>query len=238
MAEINAEGKQVWLRAFYGFGPEESGYIGFTRETDRDKMIEKMNDGDIVLIYGAVESLTDADLRRQALGFLEVKLERCRDTERQDESRRIWKQENGFADRWTYGIKVVRAWRIRNRVRIDTIAPIAYENKNRFERTTRAILLEPSERKLALNHPVHQVNVYGEPRIAENDLKHGVMKNILKPSQGISPNYGSREARYEDGENHLYLMKFTGDAEVLLGAAGDHVGKTLVKIGRSNDPTR
>ncbi len=50
--------RQIWLRAFYGFGPEEEGYYGFTHEPNRTTMLGKMRDGDLVLIYGAVDSLT------------------------------------------------------------------------------------------------------------------------------------------------------------------------------------
>ena len=238
LGETATEERQVWLRAFYGFNPEEAGYLGFTRESQRQDMLGKMRDGDLVLIYGAVEGLTQPDLRSQALGFMEIKLEKCRDTDRQNEASRAWKIEHGFEDRWTYGVKVVRAWRIRNRVRIGTIAPKAYRSENRFERTTKAILLESDERRRALSHPVYQVNVYGEVPLAEEDLAASTMDEVLSPSRGIPPSFGNRASHHEDGENYLYLMMLTAKAEALLGRAGPHVGKALVKIGRSNDPSR
>ncbi|MBG6166911.1 hypothetical protein IWQ54_006613 [Labrenzia sp. EL_195] len=236
--EITPEDRQVWVRAFYGFDPEEGGYIGFTHEAQREDMIGKLKDGDLVLIYGAVDSLTQQDLQRQALGFMEVKLERCRDVERQNASSMQWKRDHDFEDRWTYGLKVVRAWRVTNRVHIKTIAPKAYENKNRFERTTKGVLLELDEKRRALSHHVRQTNVYGEPPIATEELSDGSMEDALKPSRGIPPSYGDRTSTHEDGENHLYLMKLSANAEVLLGKTGPHFGKALVKIGRSNDPTR
>lgn len=238
MPEIDADGRQIWCRAFYGFDPEGAGYLGFTKEVQREEMLSKMKDGDLVLIYGAVESLTQPDLRSQALGFLEVTTERCIDKTRQSQGSIAWKREHGFEARWTYGIKVRRAWRVQNRVRIKTIAPKAYANKNRFERTTRAILLESDERRRALSHPVRQVNVFGEPRIAEIELGKGTLEKVLKPSRGIPPSFGSRSAEYEDSENHLYLMMLTQNADSLLGRSGSHVGKALVKVGRSNDPAR
>lgn len=238
MDEIEADRRQVWLRAFYGFDPEGAGYLGFTREAQREEMLSKMTDGDLVLIYGAVESLTQPDLRSQALGFLEVTQERCVDKTRQSEESIAWKKEHGFSERWTYGIKVRRAWRVQNRVRIKTIAPKAYDNKNRFERTTRAILLESDERYRALSHPVRQVNVFGEPRIAEGELAKGALEKLLKPSRGIPPSFGSRSSDYQDGENHLYLMMLTQNAGSLLGNSVLHVGKALAKVGRSNDPVR
>jgi len=142
MDALLPEDRQVWVRAFYGFNPEEAGYIGFTHEAQREDMLSRMKDGDLVLIYGAVDSLTDTDLQRQALGFMEVELERCRDVDRQNEGSRKWKLDHGFQDRWTYGLKVVRAWRVTNRVHIKTIAPKAYDSKKRFERTTKAVIVE------------------------------------------------------------------------------------------------
>ena len=41
-----------------------------------------------------------------------------------------------------------------------------------------------------------------------------------------------------DGDNDVYMMLFSGGSEVLLGRSGSHVGKALVKVGRSNDPRR
>ncbi|PHR22446.1 MAG: hypothetical protein COA37_12060 [Hoeflea sp.] len=238
LEQFSPEDRQIWVRAFYGFNPEEAGYIGFTHEAQREDMFRKMKDGDLVLIYGAVDSLTQVDLQRQILGFLEIKLERCLDVDRQNEASKQWKLDHSFEDRWTYGIKVVRAWRVINRVHIKTIAPKSYDNKYRFERTTKAVLLEQDEKRRAFSHPVYQVNVFGEPPIGEDDLRKGTMEEVLKPSKGIPPSFGDRNSKHEDGENHLYLMKLSTNAEMLLGNSGPHVGKALVKIGRSNDPLR
>lgn len=229
--------RQVWLRAFYGFDPEESGYIGFTNSGDHRVMMEQMRDGDLVLIYGAVEDLTDQDLRAQALGFLEISLAICTDRERMSDDAYADKVQRGFQERWTHGIKVRRAWRIRNRVSIRTIAPDAYDHKNRFTRTTRAILLTPDERERALSHPVRQTNVFGEPPILDENLPAGPMEALLRPSRGVPPGFGERTSAYEDGENQLYLMLFNARADLLLGKSirPDHA---LAKVGRSNDPNR
>ena len=239
MAEgTHIDAESIWLRAFYGFNPSEAGYLGFTNEGDRENMFGKMRDGDLVLIYGAADDLTDKDQRQQALGFLEIKLEQCTDRERSHPDAIAWKVDHGFEDRWTYGIKVRRAWRVNNRVHIRNIAPQAYQNKHRFERTTRAILLTSEERSLALSHTVRQVNVFGEPPIAESELVEGPIGNLLKPSRGIPPSYGGRQSNYSDGESSLYLMIFSEPADFVLGRRGQHVGHALAKVGRSNDPKR
>lgn len=111
-ADIEIANRQIWLRAFYGFDPENAGYLGFTKEGQRESMMSRMKDGDLVLIYGAVEELTQQDLRAQALGFLEVEMLPCRDRDRMSDEAYQWKVEHQFQDRWNFGIVVRRAWRV------------------------------------------------------------------------------------------------------------------------------
>ena len=69
---FSADGRRVWIKSFWGFGPENESYLGFSREGDRTRFIELFRPGDLVLVYGAVAAETAANDRRQALGFLEV----------------------------------------------------------------------------------------------------------------------------------------------------------------------
>ncbi len=238
MSESLPIDRQVWLRAQYGFGPEDHGYLGFTEEADRDAVLSKMRDGDLILIYGAANPETLGTQRTQALGFFEVEAKVCTDEERMSAKAISIRRSGKHADQWRFGIVVRRAWKVNNRVQIKTIATTAYEQKHRFSRTRRAILLSSDESKRALSHPVRQVNVFGEPPIREDELGGGVMGELLKPSKGIVPSHGERTSNYEDGENMLYLMMLSGPCEVLMGKLGPHVGKALIKIGRSNDPKR
>lgn len=38
------EGKHMWIRSFYGFGPEEDGYVGWTQESARDRFLRELNE--------------------------------------------------------------------------------------------------------------------------------------------------------------------------------------------------
>jgi hypothetical protein len=64
------------------------------------------------------------------------------------------------------------------------------------------------------------------------------MSEALKPSRGIPPSFGKRAAEYDDGENQLYLMLLSANANALLGEKARHSEHALAKVGRSNDPTR
>lgn len=109
MADKLPQDRQVWLRAFYGFGPEGSGFLGFTHEGDRESVLSKLRDGDLVLIYGAVDEITDRDAKSQILGFLEVSRELCDANDRSAQEQIDWKHQQGFSDRWSYGLVVRRA---------------------------------------------------------------------------------------------------------------------------------
>jgi|SRR6056297_655782 len=76
------EGKQIRIRSFYGFGPEDDGYVGWTKESARDAYLRKLNDGDLIMIYGASSVETEKSLRSYVLGFLEV------------EAKPIWRERN------------------------------------------------------------------------------------------------------------------------------------------------
>ncbi|MDJ0642242.1 MAG: GIY-YIG nuclease family protein [Erythrobacter sp.] len=232
--EEGSDQRQIWLRAFYGFDPEGAGYLGFTRAADQADILSRMRAGDLVLIYGAVETLTEQNLRAQALGFLQVTDEPCDDKARMSEASYQWKVEHGFQERWTHGIRVDRAWRIRNRVHIKTIAPEAFDNVNRFERTTRAIKLSDSEVRRAMSHPVEEVQVYGEPTIPEEVIK-APLASIWSPSKGPRPTFGERKSNHVDGENCVYLMELEGLTDRLLAGNSTH---SIFKVGRSNAPKR
>lgn len=87
---------RIWLKAFWGFDPEHEGYLGFTREGDREKFIEQALSGDLVLIYGADAPETEAMDRRQALGFLEIEPSAIPDRQRMSAEALRRKIENGW----------------------------------------------------------------------------------------------------------------------------------------------
>ncbi|MES0022130.1 MULTISPECIES: GIY-YIG nuclease family protein [unclassified Mesorhizobium] len=230
--------KQVWLRAFWGFDPENEGYFGFTHEGDRKQFLNAANGGDWVLIYGGVNEHTAAEETRQALGFLELSTELCLDVERMSPKAVQRRQDGEFEDRWNYGLVVTRAWRLLHNVHIRNIAVEAYSNDFRFDRASRGVLLNTQETERALSYPIVEVNVYGQTPIETVDAFPTQAVKIFKPSVGIPPSFGSKTHTSEDGENILYLMEFTGSATYLLGDSPLYSGNTLFKVGRSNDLKR
>ena len=122
--------RRVWLRAFWGFNPEEGGYLGFTNEGNRSRFIREYQAGDLVLIYGADQKQTRQDQRRQLLGFLEVKPISIMDTERSSKIEIDRKKQNGWAERWTYAVPVSRAWRVNGKIEAHHLAHRTFETHN------------------------------------------------------------------------------------------------------------
>ena len=42
---------RVWITAFWGFGPTNEGYCGFTVEGDRRWFLDQWQEGNLILIY-------------------------------------------------------------------------------------------------------------------------------------------------------------------------------------------
>lgn len=230
--------RRVWLRAFWGFSPEDEGYLGFTHEANRARFLREYQDGDLVLIYGADNSLTRTDQRRQVLGFLDVAPTLITDIERSSEADRQWRREHGFLERWTFALPAKRAWRINRRVEARHLVPHAFERYEPILIASRGELLSPTEIARVLALPVTRMNVYGEPSLPAEELQlETTLEKHFEPSKGVTPSFGTRITTIEDAENFLYVLKLRGDVASFLGRQRHEViRKAVVKIGLAKDP--
>ena len=230
---------RVWLKAFWGFDPENEGYLGFTREGDRKTFLEHALPGDLVLIYGADAPETDAEDRRQALGFLEVEALPIPDRQRMSAEALRQKVEKGWENRWTFAVPVRRAWRINRRIEVRHIAPHTYTHDRARVIASRGELMTEEEAANSLRLPVTPVNVFGETPVATAEATEFQLQALFAPSRGINPAFGPRTSEYEDGEHYLYMLQLGGDIAALLGRPASAIdGKMLVKVGFSRVPTR
>jgi hypothetical protein len=156
---------RIWLKAFWGFDPGNEGYLGFTRSGDRDRFLEEAQLGDLVLIYGADAPETDAEDRRQALGFLEIEPVPISDRERMSAEGLKRKIESGWAERWTFAVPVKRAWRVNRRIEVRHLAPITYTPARARVIASRGELMTPEESLNYLRLPVSPVDVFGQEPI-------------------------------------------------------------------------
>jgi hypothetical protein len=154
-----------WLpqRAFYQFGPEDDGYIGWTEEGPRDRMLGLIEDGDLFVIYGASSAETEKSHRNRVLGFLQVEARAIKDVDKASTGGMQRKRANGWQDKWTYAIPVVRAWRSNESILLERIAPKTYRPEAGQAIAVWNPPLLPEEVEMALKIKVREVSVFGEP---------------------------------------------------------------------------
>lgn len=233
------EGKKIRIRSFYGFGPEEDGYVGWTQESSRDAYLRKLKAGDLIMIYGASTAETEKSLRSYVLGFLEVDVTPIRDYEKSSQSSLDRKRDAGWADKWTYAIPVRRAWRAEEKMMIARIAFNSYRPEAGQALAVHGADLDPDEVAQALKIKVREVNVFGEPPVTGNEAQPIPFAEVFKPSRAFPASFGERTATYEDGESYLYLAVYNGDGHAFIGRKKSFGDKSVaLKVGVTSAPKR
>ncbi len=230
------DAKSMWMRAFYGFGPEHDGYVGWSRQVARDRILGEINDGDLILIYGSGSAETEKASRSYVLGFVQVDARPIRDVEKSSAEGMQLKIDKGWQGRWSYGIPIRRAWRADEKLMIRNIAFRTYRPEAGQGLGVWGAALDPDEIAQAMKIRVSEVNVWGEPAVTDGVVK-AAFGTVWTPSKAFPGASGTRTATYEDGETFVYLARFDGDGAALVGRPKTFVkAPALVKIGVSNDP--
>jgi hypothetical protein len=233
---LTDEGEQprVWITSFWGFDPENEGYLGFTYEGNRKWFLDHWREGDLILIYGADAPKTEPEKRHRAIGFLEIEPTPIVDRDRLSPIGLKRKEDNGWLERWTYAVPVIRAAQVLRPISIAHIATKTLVSNQARIIASRGAVLTPEEAKVALSLQVKPINVFGmEP------LPEGALQKIFKPSRGIDPTFGDRSSTLVDGEHFLYVLRLEGDPARLLDRKPFELrGKAIFKVGYSNDPKR
>ncbi|MGR3633150.1 MAG: GIY-YIG nuclease family protein [Limimaricola soesokkakensis] len=233
------EGKRIRIRSFYGFGSEDDGYVGWTQENARNAYLRKLNDGDLIMIYGASTAETEKSLRSYVLGFPEVDATPIRDFEKASEEGLARKRSAGWAEKWTYAIPVRRAWRAEEKMMISRIAFNSYRPEAGQALAVHGADLDEDEIAQALKIRVSEVNLFGEPPIEESKAAVVPFAKVLEPSRAFPGSFGERTSVYEDGEAYLYLAVFDGDGHSFVGKKRTFGDKSVaMNIGVTNSPKR
>ena len=231
------DGRNMWIRAFYDFNPEDAGYVGWTMESGQARALRELNDGDLMMIYGASSGQTKKAMRSHILGFVEIEARPIRDDEKASQAAQEAKKAKGDGGKWTYGLPVRRAWRALDKMSIERIAPDTYDKDAGQGIGVWGRALTPAEIETALKIKVTEVNVFGEAPVGDGGLTDSPFREEYFPSKAFPGSSGERTSIYTDGETFLYLAKFDGDGAALLGRAKAFGSKSVaLKIGVSNDP--
>lgn len=158
---------KIWLRSFFGFGPEEDGYIGWSREAGQKHMLGKVTTGDLIMVYGAGTGETGQKDRHRVLGFLEIEAKAVRDVDRASEAGMARKRANGWVGRWSYALPVKRAWRVTQPVALEAIAFRTYRPEKGRAIAAWSPDLDAEEMEKAFDLQVREVPVFGEPELSD-----------------------------------------------------------------------
>ena len=236
---VPARPRRIWLRSFYGFGPEEDGYIGWTEPDRRDRMLGLVEDGDMFMIYGASSAETARAERNRVIGFLQIEARPINDSDKASPAGMERKRQKGWSDRWTNAIPVVRAWRVDVPILLERIAPKTYRPEAGQAIAVWSPPLLPEEVEQALKIRVTEISVFGEPPLSGRSLVRASLAQAFTPSSAFLGSFGARTSFYEDGPTRMYMARFVGDGFALLGETPRYGDKSvLLKIGVSNDPRR
>lgn len=232
------EGKRIFSRSFYGFDPTQDGYVGWTVESSRDTYLNKLNDGDLMLIFGANSAQTHKAAKATVLGFVEIEHAKVMDRDAASPESLASKKAHDWADRWTFGIPIRRAWMAREPRMFREIAFMSYDPKAGQGAGLHGLLLKDEEVEEALKIKVQEVSVWGRPALPEAKPVTSFAQ-ALQPSRAFPGSHGLRDSVYEDGESWLYLARFEGDGHALLGRRRQIGDKSVaLKIGVTNSITR
>lgn len=232
------ENSPVWLTGFWGFSPEDDGFLGYTDERDRNRFLgENGGKRRLVCIYGADSPETNQKLKKQLLGIIDVD---CVPIDSWDKISEASKNRNiraGWADKWRYAMPVRRAWRTHHQISVKDAFPESYKPEGGRYTARYGRWLEPNEARWLLTKvPFREVSVFGELPLPKTDEvpTEQYLDKLLKPSKGVFGGFGERKFNVEDRPHHLYLAHCPMAGEQL---AGRHIpaGAGLVKIGISGD---
>lgn len=230
---ITASQPNVWLTSFYGFDPDEWGLLTFTKESYRNTFLVRTNPGVLIVVYGA-SGCNNPAMRRKIIGIQQCshQLGPARDFM----SPAAWnsKRRDGNENKWNYGVKAVRAWRVtpESYMPVEEFAPDAAATRAWLAIGALGMLLTPREATNILKLELQECDVYGEtPIIGSVSAPAAAMFAPSKAGPVSQSSYAVREA---EGPKHLYILKLHGDTNAFLGA--DVEGQIIIKAGFSKNP--
>ncbi len=233
-------GARVFLTGMWGFNSAREGYVGFTKESIRDRLIAEHQPGDLMLIVGQRGEFSEQRDVGRLLGIVELSPVPILEAERMAPETYRDKVARFGADRWKFALPIKRSWVMGREMQASTMLPVSYAHK--YARSVGASYREltPEETTRVLELPVKAVAVWGEPDWRpDQENSDGEMTIINAASRGPRPWFGRSETCRSDGDTKLYLMKLYGCVDALFPKLRPATSQqVIIKVGRSNDPTR
>lgn len=231
---------RIFVTGMWGFDSSREGYVGFTNENIRDRLMNDYEPGDLMVIVGQRGEFSEEKDVGRLLGLVELDPVPIHESARMSPEAYAEKVSKFGSDRWQYALPIKRAWKIRWGVRAANILPTSYEHK--YARSVGASYRELTADEVGsvLSLPVKAAKVWGvaeqEGSGQDGDAELTVSEAL---SRGPKPWFGASETVRTDGETKLYLMKLVGCVDSMFPKLRPNASqKVIIKVGRSNDPRR
>ena len=233
MEAMKSDPPNVWLTSFYGFQPDEWGFVGFADPGRRNRFLEGTKPGVLVVIYAAGKAAKDE--LGKVIGLLQCSHQTGPAQSFMSPAKWQLKDKDPVTKvKWNYGVKAVRAWRVtpETRMAVRDFAPKATESEAWEHIGAVGVSLNRQEALNILRLGLQEVGVYGEvPIIASVS---GTAKQILAPSRAGPVSQAPYIVTEAEGPKHVYILQLLGDTDAFLGAPAD--GCIIVKAGFSWSP--
>ncbi|MBX9614460.1 MAG: hypothetical protein K2X25_02580 [Caulobacteraceae bacterium] len=233
MEAIKADPPNVWLTSFYGFRPEEWGFLGFSDPKMHASFINRSKPGVLVVVYGGPKAKPEE--RGRVIGIQQCSHQSG--TARQFMAPAAWAQKEQDPERdrrWDHAVKATRAWRVtpETQVAVATFAPDTYTPGRGQAIGSWGMPLSRAEALNILKFDLQECSVYGENSIIGSFP--GTAKQVFAPSKAGPVSQTPFLTQESEGPKHLYILALKGDTDAFLGDAAD--GKLIVKAGFSKSP--
>lgn len=235
MEAIQSIPPNVWLTSEHSFEPGEWGFVGFSDSGRRNTFLQGTKPGVLVVIYGT--SNAEKEERGKVIGLLQCshqvgRAESFMSPAEWDKKKRNPRRK----ERWNYGVKAVRAWRVTpdSRIAVEEFAPTATESRAWRHIGAVGVPLTRKEALKILKLELQEVEVYGGSTLSA--AAQGNAKKIFAPSRAGPVSQTPYTVKEAEGPKHLYILRLRGDTGAFLGKPAP--GSTIVKAGFSGNPER
>lgn len=160
---------QVWLRPFGHFAPDEQGYMGFPSEAIRDRFIDEIEDGALIVAWIRQQD-GHPDWKGRFCGILRLERRPVLATDHSNAAGE--RQRHANDSEYLYAVPVVQAWEAdpSRRAMMKGIIPSLWPN---YTRTigTQSRKMPSSEIPNIFPRMIREVSVFGRPAVAPRPFK-------------------------------------------------------------------
>ena len=232
-AAIDSDPPNVWLKSFYGFDPDEWGFIGFTNKSMRQSFLNRSAPG--ALIVCCATGSAEPDMRGKVVGIMQVshRIGHARDF-MTPKAWRIKDEDPDQTGNWNFAVQAIRAWKVTREswMAVEAFAPETYTSGRARVIGSQGMILKPAEAR-----GIRALDLFPFPVASKPWFEPGLpgpAASILSPTRAGPVSKAPFMTREAEGPKHLYILHLKGSADAFLGRSAG--GRMIVKVGMSCSP--